>query len=44
MFHKSRRGRGLNVNEYGMDDNGDDVVGNRHARRAIEKEKEMITE
>ena len=27
MFHKPRRVRRLNVNEYGIDDNGDDVVG-----------------
>ena len=44
MFHKPRRGRRLIVNEYGMDDNGDDVVGVQHARQASEKEKDKITE
>ena len=43
MFHKSKRERRLNVNEYRMDDNGD-VIGIQHARWASEKEKEMITE
>ena len=34
------KGRG----QYEMDDNGDDVIGIQHARRASEEEKEMIKE
>ena len=37
--HKPRRGRRLNLNENGNDDNGGEVVGVQHARRASEKEK-----
>ena len=44
MFHKPKRGKSLNVNEYEMDDSDDDVVGIQHARQASEQEKEMITE
>ena len=37
--HKPRRGRRLNLNENGNYDNGGEVVGVHHARRASEKEK-----
>ena len=37
--HKLRRGRRLNLNENGNDDNGGEVVGVQHARRASEEEK-----
>ena len=38
MFHKPSRGTKLNLNGYGMDDNGD-VIGVQHARQASKKEK-----
>ena len=41
MFHKPRRGRRLNVKEYGMDENGNDVVGVQHAARTSKREKEI---
>ena len=37
--HKPRRGRRLNLNENGNDDDGGEVVGVQHARRASEEEK-----
>ena len=37
--HKPRRGRRLNLNENGKDDNGGEVVGVKHAKMASEKEK-----
>ena len=37
--HKPRKGRRLNLNENGNDDNGGEVMGVQHARRASEKEK-----
>ena len=37
--HKPRRGRRLNLNENGNDDDGGEVVGIQHARRANEEEK-----
>ena len=37
--HKPRRERRLNLNENGNDDNGGEVVGVQHARRASENEK-----
>ena len=37
--HKPRRGRRLNLNENGNDDNGGELVGIQHARRVSEEEK-----
>ena len=37
--HKPRRGRRLNLNENGNDDNEGEVVGIQHARRTSEEEK-----
>ena len=37
--HKPRRGRRLNLNENGNNDDGGEVVGVQHARRASEEEK-----
>ena len=37
--HKPRRGRRLNLNENGNDDDGGEVVGIQQARRASEEEK-----
>ena len=49
--HKPRRGRRLNLNENGIDDDGGEVVGIQHARRASEEGKrnsrrmvEMVSE
>ena len=51
MEHKPRRGRRQNLNENGNDDDGGEVVGVQHARKASEEEKrdgkrmvEMVSE
>ena len=37
--HKAKRGSRLNLNENGYDDDGGEVMGVQHARRASEEEK-----